>query len=244
MRTSVIVRTLFFSIGLSLLAACAPNEQEPESFTARQILTRMGTVYANCKSYRDSGVVITTYIDASINIEWSEVEASFTTAFIRSGRFRLEYRETNGGPLEGHIIWCRDNDIREWWDATPGVSKMESLGLAMAGFTGSSDGAVDAVASLLLPKEVGGLLLTQLTEAERLVDAEFEEVDCFRIRGKHVVPTTLWVGKSDFLLRRVDERWEIAGFPEEEVTTVLRPQIDVRITEEMLEFNPPVGGDA
>jgi hypothetical protein len=113
----------------------------------------------------------------------------------------------------------------------------------MAGFTGSSDGQVDGIASLLLPREVGGLLFTQLTEAERLADAEFEEVDCFCIRGKYVVPTALWIGKSDFLLRRVDEQWQIAGFPESVVTTVFRPQIDVQITEEMLEFNCPVGGD-
>ncbi len=35
------MRTLFFSIGLTLLAACAPNEQEPESFTARFLPTNV-----------------------------------------------------------------------------------------------------------------------------------------------------------------------------------------------------------
>ena len=68
----------------------AENEGGEEALTAPQILDRMTEVYANCKSYRDSGVVKTLVIHPENWLRNRTTEGPFKTAFIRADRFRFE----------------------------------------------------------------------------------------------------------------------------------------------------------
>jgi outer membrane lipoprotein-sorting protein len=220
--------------------ACSPrvdaDEPKPDALTAKQILDRMAKAYAECKSYRDAGVVKTVIVQA--DGKWT-VEKPFSTVFVRPDRFRFEYTESQGGRDLHDIVWRKGKEVQTWWDVKPGIEKAESLGLALAGATGVSSGSAHTVPALLLSDEVGGRRLTDMTEAKRIEDATLQKVDCFRIEGKFgESPMTLWLDKKTFLVLRIDSQQKIKDFRIEETTTY-EPVIDAEIADKMLEFNAP-----
>jgi outer membrane lipoprotein-sorting protein len=92
---------------------------------------------------------------------------------------------------------------------------------------------------LLLPEEVKGRKLTDLTEGKRIDDAKLGNVDCFRVQGKYTAnPITLWIDKTTFLVRRIDTENKFEDF-RTEVSTTYNPVIGGAITDKMLEFDPP-----
>jgi hypothetical protein len=70
-------------------------------------------------------------------------------------------------------------------------------------------------------------------------DGELQNIECFRLeysfRDEQV---TLWIDKQSYLVRRIDERIK-ADDVRIERTTTYDPTIDGKITDEMLEFDPP-----
>jgi outer membrane lipoprotein-sorting protein len=242
--------TVSFWRGLSLGIVCgatvallAPvrgataDEPKPEGASAKEIIDRMAEVYAGCKSYRDSGLVKTLFVQKGGN---RTVEKPFKTAFVRPGQFRFEYDE-KGNPKSRFIIWSKGKEIRTWWDVTPGVESPESLDLALAAATGVSSSSAHTIPQLLLPHKVSGRSIKDIEGAKRGEDGKLEKVDCFRIDGKfgdH--PVTLWIEKTSFLVRRIDEQVNFDNFRTEQTTTY-DPTIDKEIADNLLEFDPPVG---
>src|SRR5262245_14319430 len=70
------------------------DEPKPDALKAQDVLDRMAKVYASCKSYGDTGIVTTVFVEATGN---RTVEKPFKTAFVRPDRFRFEYAEKLGG---------------------------------------------------------------------------------------------------------------------------------------------------
>ena len=213
------------------------DEPKAQALKAEDVLDRMAKAYAGCKSYHDSGVVKTVFVQADGN---RTVEKPFTTAFVRPDRFRFEYKEKDGGgPERRYIVWRNGKDVQTWWDVKQGVEKPKSLALALAGATGVSGSSAHTVPALLLAKEVEGRRLMDMTEAKRVEDAKLDKVDCFRIEGKFAgSPTTLWIDQKKFLVRRIDAQKKFDDF-RTETTTTYDPAIDEEIPEKKLEFDPP-----
>jgi outer membrane lipoprotein-sorting protein len=212
------------------------DEPNPEALKAQDVLDRMAKVYAGCKSYRDSGVVKTVFIQDANN---HTVEKPFTTAFVRPDRFRFEYKEKQDGQERRYLVWRKGKEVQTWWDIKPGIEKPESLDLALAGATGVSGVSAHTVPALLLPNEVGGRRLTDMTGAKRIEDAKLDKVDCFRIEGKYAdSPMTLWIDKKTFLVRRIDSQQKFGNF-RTEATTTYDPVTDDEIPDKKLEFDPP-----
>ena len=64
-----------------------------DDIEVRQILDRMEKAYAECKSYRDSGVIkLVTFLENTVSRQ-PPIEYSFTTAFVRPDRFRFEIKQ-------------------------------------------------------------------------------------------------------------------------------------------------------
>jgi outer membrane lipoprotein-sorting protein len=227
------------TVALLPLAPAVADEPKPDDPSPQQILDRMAKVYAGCKTYRDSGVVITVFVEGVFGKR--TVEKPFTTAFVRPDRFRFEYKDTRTGSGQSrYIVWSDGKAVQTWWDVGARLQKPESLGLALAGATGVSGGSAHTIPALLLPDEVGGRRLTDIKELRRAEDGKLEKVECFRIEGKYAgVPTTLWIDKKSYVVRRIDEQEKFDNFRTEETTTY-EPIIDEKITDEMLEFAPPV----
>ena len=224
-------------IAAAVVLSVSADEPKPQALKAQDVLDRMAKAYAGCKSYHDSGVVKTVIVQTGGNLT---VAKPFTTAFVRPDRFRFEYKEKDGGGQERrYIVWRKGKEVQTWWDGKPGVEKPESLNLALAGATGVSGESAHTVPALLLPKEVEGRRLTDMTEAKRIDDAKLDKVDCFRIEGKFAgSPTMLWIDQKTFLVRRIDTQQKFDNFRTEETTTY-DPVIDEEIPDKKLEFDPP-----
>jgi outer membrane lipoprotein-sorting protein len=231
--------TLLLLGALALCAAARAHGAEPprETLTAKQILARMGTTYARCRTYRDAGVATTVFTE----ITGRRTEKKpFTTAFVRPDRFRFEYREQKSdGRVCRYLVWRSGKDVRSWWDVRPGVTKLDSLGMALSAATGVSGGSAHTIPALLLADEVGGCYLTEITEAKRIEDAALGTVTCVRLQGSNADrPVTLWLDAATFLIRRIELRREFDTFFVEETTTY-EPVINGEISQAMLAFDPP-----
>ena len=75
--------------------------------------------------------------------------------------------------------------------------------MGITGATGVSGGAAHTVPSMLL-KDLQMVAFSVLTNVKLLREELFEDVHCYVVVGKHPggVDYTLWIGKSDYLLRK------------------------------------------
>jgi outer membrane lipoprotein-sorting protein len=231
-------RSLLGLLASALVLTTVAAEPKPENLTARQILDRTAKVYAQCKSYRDSGVVKAAHIAGAGRFN---VEQRFKTAFLRPGRFRFQSSEKAGdAPETGLIVWRQGQDIRIWRDDKPDLEKPSSFNSALMVSTSvSGGGVVHEIPALLFPTEVRGDHLTDLTGARRLGDEKIGDADCYRIEGKSGEnPMKLWIDKSSFLVRRIDMETQLT-YLRIEFTTTYDPVIDSEVNEEMLALDLP-----
>src|SRR5713101_189671 len=239
MRVVVSVLTLAACclISATVVLPLSGDEPKPQALKAQDVLDRMAKAYAGCKSYHDSGVVKTVLIEATGN---RTVEKPFTTAFVRPDRFRFEFKSNEvDGQERRYIVWRKGKEVQTWWDLKLGVEKPESLFLALAGAAGVSGPSAHTVPAMLLPKEVEGRRLMDMTEAKRIDDVKLDKVDCFRIEGKFGGnPTTLWIDQKKFLVWRIDAQQKFDDF-RTETTTTYDPAIDEEVPDKKLEFDPP-----
>lgn len=246
------VASLILALGTAAFAQRPP--QDAASLTDVQIVELAKRAYARCDSYRDSGVIVTTFV--SDESQWT-AEKPFTTAFARPDRFRLELKDKSlGDPPPISIIWAAGEDVRTWSDQDPGVNTPASLAQALAAATGTSQGVSYRVPSLLLPGDAPtGKPPLDLNYALRIGDEEEAGYGCFRIRGQSIrTPRTLgegeqavvlrensmtiWIDKQSYLVRRVEETNVYETFRTDMVTTY-SPEIDVEIPSEELDFGAP-----
>ncbi len=238
------------------VAAAAAGSKGGQELTAREILERTARVYAECASYRDTGRVVTTFhtIDGTVT-----KGLSFSTAFVRPDRFRFEYR-TVGSRAEApaYVIWRRGDEVKSWWVLRPGVKVEKSLSMALAAATGVSAGSAHAVPSLLMPTEVRGRRLSDLTEAVRKADEPVEGHACFVVEGKipppppevvkrlnlprpyPAVPETVWIDQTTYLVRKI-ERTLPAGRSDAVEMTTYESALNPTVPESALAFDPPAG---
>ena len=175
----------------------------PGELDARSILARMAEVYAECESYRDSGVVTTVFIEER---ERRTVKKPFTTAFVRPDRFRFEFLDRRcEDEFDRYLVWQGGEDVRTWWDVTPGVEEKASLERALGAARGVSGASSYTIPDLLLDFATGFPRVTRPANAERKADADLEGTRCFVIAsGTADEPVTLWIEQETFLLRRID----------------------------------------
>lgn len=211
------------------------KEAKPDKLSATQIVDRMVKAYTDCKSYRDSGIVKTVFVLKGGN---TTVEKPFTTAFVRPDRFRFEYKEKIGDQQMRFIIWSNVKGVKTWWGLKPGIATPESLELALGGAAGVSSLSSLNIPQLLMPEKMGWRRLA-LTSPKRAKDGKLGKVECFRVEGKFGDnPITLWIDKKSYLVRRIDEQAKFDNFRTEQTTTY-DPIIDGKITDKILEFDPP-----
>jgi len=240
-------------LGAVVFAQQPPRSRSSDSLTAEQIVELATKVYAQCDSYRDSGVARTDYLGD--DRQWT-AEKPFTTAFGRPDRFRFEYKDMSAGdPPPSYIIWAAGGDVRTWSDLRPGVIRPGTLGEAIADAAGVSQGTSYRVPSMLLPDSSAPKSPLELSYARRIEDADEGGFACFRIRGQSIrTPRTLgsgdqavvlrensstiWVDKQTYLVRRVDESNVFDSFQSDTVTTY-SPEINVEIPSQLLDFGAP-----
>ncbi|KLU01840.1 hypothetical protein RISK_006024 [Rhodopirellula islandica] len=195
----------------------------------------MATTYSECQTYTDSGTLTTTYL--SDEGESSEVKP-FATAMIRPHQFRFEFSVE--GDSQSRYIVCRDQgQVRTWWDVGRRSERPYSLGLGLAGATGVSGGSAHTIPALLLPREVGGRKLTDVTKTKRGDDQQQGDHACFTIEAQFSGdPITIWIDQESYLVRRIDSQSEFDDFTSQDVT-IYDPVINSTIDPSLLKFRAP-----
>lgn len=257
--THRLISVIVWTICVLLLAAAEPLVAQEDTSqaegTVAWIFQNMAQVYADCTSYSDSGLVKTVFFQADGE---RTTERPFTTAFVRPGRFRFEYTEQlEDGRESRYIVWQSEPLVQIWWsiESDEFLDALDSsLALALAGGTGISGGSAHTIPTLLLPSEILGTRLMDMTEAERIEDAYLDKTgcevtaasvsgdECYRVQGQFatssVTEMIVWIEKKTFLVRRIDKQNQFETFRTESTTTY-SPAINGDISEDMLEFGVP-----
>jgi outer membrane lipoprotein-sorting protein len=221
-----------------LLFGLPAMAQAQRKTDATRILNNMFRVYSRLVSYQDEGILVTTNDEPTGGtIE----KMPFKTFFKRPNLFRFEWTDYGITKLgRTKLIWFNGKDAFTYWEPDR-FEKDESLSLAVAGATGISSRTVNTVSDLLMPDELGGSTLKRLTKVSLLGEDVVEGVRCYRIKAIEAEdPVELWVGKNDFLLRKIRRETK---FPDrlwirEEVRR--RIQVDQSIPEVVFNYEPPI----
>jgi hypothetical protein len=206
--------------------------------SAGEVLDRVIQTYAGCRTYQDSGVVTTVFVEKRGP---RTTKRPFRTALVRPDRFRFEFRERALSEEERrYIVWRSGDEVWKWWDIKPGAVKQPSLSMGLAGATGVSGGSAQLIPALLLPEEVRGARLRNLEALTLLPEADLGGVRCLRLQGQQGPdPVTIWVDAATYLIRRVDTGHAFGDF-RTETTTTYEPTLDGEVAEAALAFGVPL----
>ncbi len=242
----MINRFLIIVLGMlgALLCGCNPAHEKiveipaADLLLATEVMARAATTYEACTTYRDSGVMTRTFRAEEGTQEESQ---TFTTAFERPYRFRFECREAENR----YIIYADAATVRAWWGIQDGIQPMASIDDAIARAVGPSNGASHTIPRLLMPEQVRGRSLAELSNLERLPDALLEDIPCYRITGadRNGAPYTVWIDRVTYLVRRIDEEHEFPDFSTTD-STVYYPELNPELTDTEFHLKAPVSETA
>jgi outer membrane lipoprotein-sorting protein len=221
---------------LFLFAGVAYSAKGP-ALSAEQIMSQVISTYGSCNSYLDEGEVRTVFLEPRGN---RTVVKPFATAFVRPSDFRFEFKSRRGEEdWERYIVWRSAEAVKTWWSIDPGVKATEDLPMALAGATGVSGGSAAAVPSLLLP-ELAGMRYETLKELRLDGEEKVNGYDAYKIMGKdwRGEDLILWVDKESLLIVQIYEEAKFPSF-ETKTTRIYKPQVNVEIAREKLQFNAP-----
>jgi len=229
-RNLALVAILWFA--LPLVA------QTPRRTDATSILSNMFRVYSRLASYQDEGILVTTNDEPTGGtIE----KMPFKTFFKRPHLFLFEWTEFTITKLgRKNVVWFNGKEAFMYWEPDS-YEKKESLSMAVAGATGISLGTVNTVSTMLSPGEFGDSRLNRLVKPALLGEDVFDGIRCFHIKAtEDGNPIELWVGKTDFLLRKIkrESKKDEGVRIEEEIRRNI--QTDQAIAEAVFNYTPPI----
>jgi VWFA-related protein len=201
-----------------------------QQLTAREILDRVSSTYASCRSYSDEGEV------KSSRKIFSRT-AHFTTVFVRPGGFKYELESET--PHGRFVIW-KDAETDKSWTALPPNERELPLEEGLSRIAFFSGGSSLVVPSLLLSKSFISMGLLELLEDPKLTGTEkIDGKQTYRVEGKHRDQVVkLWIDQSNFLILKTYRGLQ-ATIIGEEVTIKYKPVINVDINAGKVAFKPP-----
>lgn len=200
----------------------------------------MRQAYSSVSSYADSGVVYT-YRNGVRN----ESSLSFRINFLRPDHLRFEMTDNIGSPHfpeDYKVLWSYGNATYTWAKSYPQIQTSRDVTSAIAQFTGISSRSAHNIPSLLQTNFGWQEYLYNISAAKILGEEVFEGVDCYHIQGegKGGRRFDLWLGKADYLIRKVQTTYD-PNLSEEEIHRGIA--INQPISPEMLRFTPPMSAE-
>jgi hypothetical protein len=249
MKTPMGSVSLCCGIALILVGSTLGEAQNLDLLNASAILDKVAAVYADAQTYRDSGLVRSTFIPGARSFS---TELPFATAYSAPDRFRLEFQvpspDSSDSVHRRWIVFRNADGVKEWSFLKPTVSAAASLDLAIAGASGVSDGIAHDIPALLMPQEITGRKLTANPDAtRRIADAPCGDSECFRIDTTIHTQTgettrTLWIAKSSFIVQRIDQHTVLANLTVDSTTTY-SPVLNGPVSDAALALNVPSDSD-
>jgi hypothetical protein len=209
---SVITVLLTLVIGCEMRNApdLASGESDP-AYVMRQVVE----TYHSFSTYADKGTCIVRLTSVNYSVE-------FETLFKRPARLRFEWTVERTEPpgLKQHgLIWSDGtNTFASYSFRGNKLEPKKDLDLAVAGATGASWGTAPRIPRLLTD-DVSGFRLDEIQDLKIVENDTAEGVECVVLVGHYasVQECKIWVGRTDHLIRRIEERSQ--GMMREEVRT-------------------------
>lgn len=217
-----------------------PVVVDEQALDARTILNRTRRAYRTARSYVDSGHVQTIYTSPAHE---HTGETRFSTAYAAPHDFRFESRMGDFGNIEVHFIAWRDEDsVKSWMSTSPQlVENLDSIERVLDAGAGISRDTSGMIPGLIIPGTKLGGDIVRLKDPVRLDDETIDGVDCYLVRGTrfpHKGPTSVWIDKQDYLVRRVYEESDVGGTVTR-TTWFYQPEINLTVTPDRFEFGKP-----
>lgn len=198
---------------------------------AQKLVTTILHTYAGLKAYTDTGTLEETDDDSDLS-----THATFKTAYLAPDHLRFSYSESPDDffptayelAMQGEMVTKMAN-----FDKKPEIGTDVSLAIsALYGVTGTTSGNIPG---LLFQEENTLFQLINLTLME---ETTLGDTVCLRLRGTDFNSdvTTIWVGKADHLIRRIDSKPDT----ENGSSITYKPEVNIEIPADVFEFTPPI----
>jgi VWFA-related protein len=199
--------------------------------TAGEILAKVTSVYAGCRTYSDEG---TSKTETSIG---RGRQAYFRTSFARPGKFRFQLwlDKNKPGGVEPWVVW-KDGELIQA-QGTVAVAGLKRLRFdtALSRMAAFSAGSSVTIPQLLLPDAFRVVQFFSLIVDARIAGEEkINGRPAFRIAGTIAgLPIMLWIDKSEYLVLK-SYRQVSFGNRQEESTVQYKPKLNANIPPEEL----------
>jgi hypothetical protein len=200
------------------------SPQTDDGMTTETIVEKVKAAYAALQSYSDTGTAV-------IQSDGSSTTTNFKIRLQRPGLYRVDWQ---GSPLGGGVVWSDGTgDFLRFLGQTK--EKQESRSMALAGAMGISEGVAANIPDTFFADASGVDVFRG--EQQRQKNQTVGGIDCHVILGVlqdngDTDSTTLWIGKKDYLIHRLDEL--MVAWPKEQ------PIEDSSMIAELKKRNEPV----
>jgi VWFA-related protein len=221
----------WFAFLLLLLCGTAYSQQRP-AMSGREILDRVISTYASCRSYSDEGQTTATRTGFTRT-------ARFSTAFVRPTGFRYELESESF--RSRFVIW-KDGESEKSWSLQLGEKEVPlEEGLSRVAFPSAGSSLV--IPSLLMPNSFVGVGLFELVDDPKLTGTEkIDGRQAFKVEGTlRDQVMKLWIDQSNFLILKTYHKLQGGA---EEVTTKYKPTVNIDVSANILTFKPPAEKNA
>ncbi len=201
--------------------------------TATEILARVASVYASCRTYSDEAEVSTKFADVTL-----PRSDHFFTAFVRPANFRFELRLNLRSRQQQFIAWKDGSLEKSSW---PLGVREQPLDETLLAFSRTSPGSAVTVPALLLPDLFSGKgLFASLAEIKLTGEEKVEGRRTFKIEGKLGEQSfKLWIDTDQFVIIKTHQKIKVNSL-EQETITKYRPLVNGEVRADQLSFNPPL----
>jgi outer membrane lipoprotein-sorting protein len=229
----------------ALVLAFLPAGAARSPLAADDVLQRSREMYADLKSYADTGTVVHEYGADSVD------RHTFVTRFNRVPRhFYLEFNNQGG---DRFVIWGDPDAFHTWWKTTgdeydyPNPNNLPAINQSGRP-TGST---ANKIPTLLYAK--APLLSDFANFSDAVVDGQESIAGhrCHRVLGTtrdvygatgkevNIRKMTLWIDAESLLIRKVLEEWQAMPGQRSRTITTYEPQPNGVIAEAQFKFSPP-----
>jgi outer membrane lipoprotein-sorting protein len=192
----VTMRRILLAIGALIVIAAGCDSAEPKRSPAEELMHQVVQTYRTLTAYQDEGVVLSYWADRP-----EPDEMHFETYFRKPADLRFEWiqRESQS------VVWSNRRGTFSYWDGRPEkISNESSLGSAIQGSTGVSQGAITTIPGLIVGRDRVIWSVEDVHDLSLLEPAESEGIPCVRMRGiLRGSRVEIWIGRDDFLIRRI-----------------------------------------
>lgn len=218
--TTVSGLVLLFCAAWAYFAFWKPDQE------ALGILAKMNTVYADCKSFRDS-IDVTTIEESSTGSKETKTFIA-SMVFARPASLRYEFDSVENGvrkqvsllcansaklihsfggldtPVEKRMTWSADFSCK--LNGKPYLVRGDDLAGSVYYLLSPTAFTISEFAGLLLPDDIGGLQFREMADSRVVGSEKVEGFDCFVLESRQW-KSRLWIDKNSYALRKTFE-WD------------------------------------